>query len=132
MSADNGVYILKTLKASNAPPSVENLREGITALLDVSVSDIKGAINALLETSGEKRYEYRVKHLQAVDNVYWDENRGTCSADDDQCIINAREMWRGAEVFLDAHSADIEAHRVHDEVEYTEYGIGMISIDRVF
>ena len=97
MSADNGVYILRT--------------EGP---------------------------EYRIKHLQAVENLYWDEHIGGETQDRDVWIVNAREMWKGCEVFTDMYDALNEAHRIYEEImsddfcPICEYGICSITIGRKF
>ena len=90
----------------------------------------------ILETKGP---EYRVAHLQAVDNVYYSwstADDGTTNGDevDDQdiWIMNAREMWFGAPVFTDEDEAWRAARELHDKIDYTEYGISKIEIDRVF
>lgn len=106
MSADDGIYILKT-------------RKGIG-------------------------HEYRVSHLQAVENVDWDQNKwnedtkriGNYTDDDDVRIINAREMWNECQVFTDEAEAFKEAQKIYDEwVEqcgFVEYGICTITVDREF
>lgn len=91
MSADNGIYILKTIGP-----------------------------------------EYRVRHLQAVDNICWDQNNKCESSDFDVMIVNAREMWYGSEVFLDEDTAWKYARKLQKEVGYTEYGVSVIHVDRSF
>ena len=89
MSADNGIYILKT-----------------------------------------RGPEFRVAHLQAIDNLDW--GRNGCTDDPDVRIANAREMWFGSPVFKTEEEAWEEARRLHSLIEYTEYGVSMVEIDRVF
>jgi rubrerythrin len=129
MSADNGVYILKT---------------GV-----------------------DEKKEWRVAHLQAVENV----NFNTDAEDSDYCslrytwtsdhrpdecpqcialdkrynsnnpdiqIKNARRMWKDCKVFHNETSALTEAKRIYDEImadefcPICEYGISEIVIPRVF
>lgn len=101
MSADDGIYILRTLG-----------KDGIIA------------------------YEYRVSHLQAVENVSWDIIKGDYTEDQDVMIANAREMWNSYPVFQNDIDALAEAKRLHDEITdeigYTEYGICYIYIERQF
>jgi len=94
MSADNGIYILTTLK-------------------DDSI-------------------EYRVAHLQAVDNIYWDDKIKKETFDDDVMIKNAREMWIDFKYFKSKKKAIDYAIKLHDKIGYVEYGISFIEIDREF
>lgn len=113
MSADNGVYILRTKKSNG--------------------------------------FEYRVAHLQAVENVY----RHSCSKHGidyyfrkcKECctgnckhstchIIQARDMWKDCQVFTDEQEALNEASKLLEEYEEdgfpVEYGISFIDIDEKF
>lgn len=76
MSADNGIYILKTPKGNS--------------------------------------FEFRVKELQAVENVDWDYANNSYTIDDDIRIINAREMWADCQIFYDEQIALDEARRLYD------------------
>jgi len=89
--------------------------------------------------------EYRVRELQAVENVDWDETKknperdypGDYTEDNDVRIKNAREMWAGCEVFNTESEALAEAKRIYDETMNSdfpvlEYGICFIHIDREF
>jgi hypothetical protein len=108
MSADNGIYILQTLRRRGAVPGGE--------------------------------YEYRVAHLQGVENYLWDSKRygkGGYSKNPDVWIKNARKMWRGCTVYVDRDEAFAEATRIYDEImkddfPIVEYGICEIVIDRLF
>ncbi len=100
MSADNGVYILKT--------------KGNPRRLNSNI------------------HEYRVAHLQAIDNIDWDDKLGKPSRDHDVQIVNAREMWKGCKVFTDAKEALDEALKIDRECVYVEYGICEIEIPRRF
>lgn len=78
---------------------------------------------------------YRVRHLQAVENVYWDDEIKRDTDDHDVWIKNAREMWAGCELFTNFHKALEYAIKVENEEYggYTEYGICSIKIeDRSF
>jgi hypothetical protein len=91
MSADNGIYILKT--------------EGP---------------------------EYRVAHLQAVENVNWDHSKNDYTDDPDVMIQNAREMWSPCQPFnSEAEALKIASHMLQREF-ICEYGICSIEIPRVF
>lgn len=80
--------------------------------------------------------EFRVKHLMAVENVYWDEDKHRETNDQDTWIIVAREMWSGCEIFYDAQMAIAEANRLYEfntrDGYPVEYGIQIIHIDRKF
>ena len=83
----------------------------------------------ILETEGP---EYRVAEMMAVDNVSWDCDLSCETNDFDILIKNAREMWSDALVFTDRNEAIIAAHKLHDEVGYTEYGVSFIGIPKPF
>ncbi len=99
MSADNGIYILKT-------PTVDG------------------------------KSEYRVKHLQAVENYRWDFLKpnddgggpGGYTEDTKWHIYNAKRIWGTCKVFDNNGDAVLEAARLSDDIGYTEYGICMIEI----
>ena len=82
--------------------------------------------------------EYRVKHLQAIENVDWDDKKKDHTNNDDIRIVNAREMFKDAPQFASEVLAFKHASAVYDEImkdEYypiVEYGISKIKIDRVF
>lgn len=103
MSADNGIYILKT-------PTLDG------------------------------KWEYRVKHLQAVENYCWDFLKvnddgggpGGYTEDTKWHIFNARRTWDNCKVFHKSEDAYTEAARLHDEIEYTEYGITEIHIPEIW
>ena len=89
----------------------------------------------ILETKHPKnpnKYEYRVAHLQAVDNVDWDENLKKYTDDPDIIIKNARNMWGGCHVFTSKTKALEAAAKIEQETTILEYGISFIRIDRVF
>lgn len=88
----------------------------------------------ILETGKGKSKEYRVKHLQAVENVYWDENRNRETDDPDVWIGNARRMWNNCEVLSNKAEAVVEADRIASDPELwiLEYGICTIRIPRDF
>lgn len=94
MSADNGIYILKTPKGDG--------------------------------------FEYRVAHLQGIENYEWDEQIGGCTDDPDVYIDNARYMWKDCEVFSDEVGVMTLALKMEREYTYVEYGICCIDIDREF
>lgn len=113
MSADNGIYILKTLAKDKA--------------------------------FGD--YEYRVAHLQAVENMNFDWNasdpvilasRENRSTNPDVHIANARRMWANCSVHTNIKDALMQAYEMEQKIladEYCpvlEYGISSIHIDRVF
>ena len=89
----------------------------------------------ILQTKHPKnssKYEYRVAHLQAVDNVSWDNDIGRPTTDEDIIIKNAREMWGGCHVFTSKAKALLKAAEMEQETAILEYGISFIRIDRVF
>ena len=91
----------------------------------------------ILQTNKGDGFEFRVVHLQAVENYQWD-NVDKCYTDDEDVLIeNAREMWRDCEVFTDKREAFLEADEqteeiLSDDCGILEYGICTIKIDREF
>jgi len=94
MSADNGIYILSTLKG--------------------------------------RGYEYRVAHLQAVENVDWDDKTKDYTKKDDVRIVNARGMWDGCKVFTNEDTAHELAHDLAEDCTILEYGICSVHINKEF
>lgn len=115
---------------------------------------------AILETGIEKK-EYRVAHLQAVENIQYDENApdlGYCPNKNTYCkdhtpdictmciayenryysdnldvlIRNARKMWKDCPVYNDEAEAFLAAKAMYEEIGYCEYGIRTIKIPRDF
>jgi hypothetical protein len=97
MSADNGIYILRTL---------------------VSISP--------------RIFEYRVKHLQAIDNLGWDSKIEEYTQDPDIHIKNARKIFAKCFPIETREEALKEALKRMEEIGYVEYGIQEIEIDRIF
>lgn len=108
----------------------------------------------ILETpTADGGLEYRVSHIQAVENMDWDRcpihgrdiHRGNdgrrrcpeCVAhnrvtDDHNVIIqNAREMWRG-KVYTDKAAALLAASEVLEKLYICEYGISFIRVNAQF
>ena len=85
MSADNGVYILKTNK------------------------------------------QYRVKHLQAIDNLYWD----YCKTQSQNTIVPTRvfEMFGDCKYTYDHEKAFTIANNIFKKLPICEYGIQLIDIN---
>ena len=114
MSADNGIYILKTLKT--------------------------------LKTLKGYGFEYRVAHLQGVENYQWDDTKqnpdkdyvGDYTDDPDVQIINARLLWKDCAVHTDQDAAWKVAEAIYDDImkddmcPIVEYGISVIYIPREF
>ena len=94
MSADNGIYILRTLKGDD--------------------------------------FEYRVAHLQGIENLEWDEVGGGYTDNQDVHIKNARRMWSDCEVFAHETEALAFALKMEKCLDILEYGISSIDIDREF
>jgi len=86
----------------------------------------------ILATPKGDGFEYRVEHLQSIDNYMWDHDLHCDTDDKDIWIKNAREMWKGCEVL----ESQIDALKLAEELleqEYIcEYGISFISIRRKF
>lgn len=98
--------------------------------------------------------EYRISHLQAVENMDWgrcsvhgsdmhygNDNREFCleckqnsgyTSDPDVVIQNAREMWGNAKVYKNKVDALLQASDIYAELDVCEYGICIIEVPRVF
>ena len=108
MSADNGIYILIT-------PSFWS------------------KIFPILKNSEQYNKEYRVAHLQAIENIDWDWTRGSGEEDHENIMIkNARKMWKDCKVCYNKKAAYKEARELEKKYGWTEYGICEIEVDRVF
>lgn len=88
----------------------------------------------ILETIGP---EYRVAHLQAIDNLAYDESapKGSeryNSKNPDVLIKNARKMWQNCQVFTSEERAMKSAMEMLKDCCVCEYGICYIKIDRKF
>jgi hypothetical protein len=104
----------------------------------------------LMTPSSLGHTEYRVAHIQAVDNVFWgrcpihgsdihygNDGRESCvicpqdySGNPDDHIANAREIWPILPMYRS--EALEQAMRVLEDLEVCEYGISIIKIDRIF
>ena len=76
--------------------------------------------------------EFRVAHLQAVENVYWDTLNGEDSDDPAVHIRNARQAWGKSPVYTSRIEALDAAADLLAKQEICEYGISFIRIDRPF
>jgi len=101
MSADNGIYILKTLALNGS------WEYRVKHLQDV----------------GSYRWDYLMKN--ADDAEY---GPGGYTDDTTWHIFNAKRMWTGCLVYDNPFDADIAAGNQHREIGYTEYGISEICI----
>ena len=97
----------------------------------------------VLETKKGNWFEYRVKEMSAVENVYWkitptkkNPYAGKETSDQNVWIKNARKMWKDCKVFSNRIDALIEADRVAkqaiEDYGILEYGICFIRIDKEF
>lgn len=87
----------------------------------------------VLETNTETAgvTEFRVSHLQAIDNIAWDCLKHECTDDEDVRIFNARRMWTGP-VYKNREDAMKYAQELSGEFDILEYGISSIRINRDF
>lgn len=85
----------------------------------------------ILITPKDLTQEYRVAHLQAIENVDWCHKNGEITENDDIRIHNARRMWDSAQVFdctMNAFQHSLDLDKQHN----TEYGINVVEVDREF
>lgn len=87
MSADNGIYILKT------------------------------------------KDQYRVAHLQAIDNIYWSAINGQ-----QERLVPTRvvEMWGDCKFTRDASRAFNMAHKLANKLPVCEYGVNVITYNKTW
>jgi len=83
----------------------------------------------ILETIGP---EFRVIHTGGIDSLYFNWFTGEPTENPDVLIVNARAWWFGAQVFISEEEACNLANEMYNKVEFTEYGISKIKIDRLF
>jgi hypothetical protein len=89
----------------------------------------------ILETEGP---EYRVAHMQAVENYMWDEDARDYSNNPDVHIRNARTMWRNCKAFTNKMDAANLAFEMEEKIlsddfyPILECGISTIKIPRKF
>lgn len=72
-----------------------------------------------------------MEHLQAIDNLEW-ENNTYKSDNSDVQIANAREMFKHATVHTVLVEAMAHAVKIENDIGYTEYGLCIIVIERIF
>ena len=121
MSADNGIYILRT--------SVPNISSMMGDGFEYRIAHLQAVEN----------YQYKYCDLHGM---HWSENCEACkdcvaTQDPDIWIKNAREMWKNIPVFHTRRDALNEADRIYQEImqddfAIIEYGISFIDIPRVF
>ena len=89
---------------------------------------------AILETNGKKKgsKEYRVAHVQALENYKWDEKIQDCTNDHDVWIKNARYTWANSKVYKTQDEVMKAAKILYDDCGYVEYGICFVEIPRKF
>lgn len=109
MSADNGIYVIKTKRTA-----LEEVRE-----FKMNCETVKHSS----WTNGIENFVYRVAHVQAIDNLdYYKEKQ----------LYNLgaymHDTWGESEVFTDEGTALVEAHRLAKEIEYVEYGVSVIDM----
>lgn len=103
MSADNGIYIIKTKRTALESP--------------------KGCW-----TNGKENFVYRVAHTQAIDNLDYYVKNQTYNLG-----AYLKDIWGQSEVFTDKEPALAAAHKMADECPILEYGVQMIDLsDYIF
>lgn len=93
MSADNGIYILKTLA---------------------------------MEAEPEEPFEYRVAHASAIENIYWDHEKGGYREDERFTPEIAFQYFSEAPVFRTLYEASGYAHQLESDYSILEYGVSVL------
>lgn len=103
MSADNGIYILKT-KRTRICEEFERL-------------GVKG------QCWGEHKdhFVYRVAEIHAIDNFDYYKNNQIYNLG-----IYMRDMWGDSPVFIDVDAAQRYAQKMSQDIDFLEYGISLI------
>lgn len=89
----------------------------------------------ILQTKRGDGWEYRVSHLQSVEDYTW--NGSDHAGGPDTQIKNARQMWRG-QVYATKAEALVAADKMAEDIlsddfcPVLEYGISTITIPREF
>lgn len=96
MSADNGIYILKTTD--------------FTAVTDVGNESILDGVTA-----------YRVAHAMAIDNFDYYKH-----SEPSEFESYLSDVWGNSPVFYNRKDALVYAGELQEEIGYTEYGISTI------
>lgn len=93
----------------------------------------------VLETNGSKPgdFEYRVKEMCAIDNLYSDNVSNKETRNSDVLIANARKMWDKCSVLFRKDEAIVLANYYENQHRKergynTEYGVQFLKIDRSF
>ena len=104
MSADNGVYILQTLKDSAPGEPVESYG-----------------------------FEYRVIEAMAIENICWEQDdNGEYSDLGTPSMKTVRKYWKDSPILLSRQEALEYADKLLSGCIFCEYGISFIRINEVF
>ncbi len=98
MSADNGIYILKTKRTALESP--------------------KG-----VWTNRVENFVYRIAHAQAIDNLDFYKRKQPYNLG-----AYMKDVWGKSEVFTDESKALLAAHNLSEEFDYVEYGVQRIDM----
>lgn len=92
----------------------------------------------ILQTPKGNKFEFRVAHLQAVENFKWDDVNKEYTNDQNVWIENARNMWKDCNVFTNKSEAFQESDKIYyneimnNDYGILEYGICTIEINKEF
>lgn len=103
MSADNGIYVIKTKRTAMEGP--------------------KGHW-----TNRVENFVFRIAHVQAIDNLehYKQKEQYNLGA-------YMKDVWGASDVFTNVADASVAAHKLADSIEYLEYGVNFIDMsDYIF
>jgi hypothetical protein len=89
-------------------------------------------LQTLKNKDNDKEFEFRVSFQSAIDNYKWDNKTKDYTNDTKIQIKNARKMWKDCKIFTDAEESYREAMKIHNDWDWTEYGIVVIQIDEKF
>lgn len=78
----------------------------------------------ILETPKGDKKEYRVAHLQGIDNIYYHDATGD--------LITMWVMFSRASLFDSEEKATLKAHELSKDYDVLEYGVSSLKIDKEF
>ena len=87
-------------------------------------------------TGVDENFEYRVAHAQAIDNTSWQDHMRWRKCNEEFAREQANEsiclVFGGCEVFTSETKAIKEANKIHDIIQWVEYGVSILVFDKPF
>jgi len=93
---------------------------------------------AVLKSPKVNGFEYRVLHAQAIENIYWNDEKKNFNENNEVDAKNLVEYFGACEIFTDEDEAYRKARETEQEIlnddfcPILEYGISTITISKPF